>query len=138
MGRPANIAEALLEKALLMETTGPTLPTELPNQPAGFNPPADGKYLSVSLFPNGNAWEGLNSGSMAMGLLGVMVVWPKGLGEHGAYLVADLVATHFAKGTILTAGGTKVKINREPVALQPLIEDDRISVPVNISWESPS
>lgn len=135
-GKPAQILDALLARALLMETTGPTLPTALPEQASEFVPPDDGKYLEVGFFPNANFWEGLTAGEMAQGLLGVTVVWPKGQGLVVPLEKVALVAAHFNKGRELISGTTKVKINKEPVQTPHLIEGNKVSIPVNISWEA--
>lgn len=132
----ANILEALLNRAALMSSQGPTLPVAFLEQPETFVSPEDGKYLEVDFFPNGTRWEGLTSGKMVQGLLGVTVVWPKSQGAIAPNAKADAVAAHFNKGLVLQVGGTRVKINREPVINEPLSYPDKLSVPVNISWES--
>jgi hypothetical protein len=133
-GRKAQIVDALLTRAALMDSTGPTLPTALPE--AEFDPPADGKYLEVGFFPNGNRWEGLANGERAQGILGVLVHWPKNLGLVAAHEKADLVAAHFNKGRELFSGTTKVTVTKEPELQQPLIDGDKVSIPVNISWQA--
>jgi len=130
------IANILLTRALLMETQGPTLPVSVPEPAEVFAPPADGRYVDVGFFPNANKWEGMTQGRMEQGLLGVTVVWPKNKGVIKPYAAAKAVAQHFPKGLELSADGVKVKINRDPVLAEPLIEATKVSVPVNISWEA--
>jgi hypothetical protein len=136
-GKRAQIIDALLVRAALMASQGPVLPVAFPEQPGDFVPPEDGKYLEVGFFPNASRWEGVTQGEMMQGLLGVTVVWPKNLGLIAPAEKVQLVCAHWAKGLVLISGTTKVKIYREPQAMQPLPEGDKVSIPVNISWEAP-
>lgn len=131
-----EIALALIEHALLMVATGPELPVSVPEPAEVFVPPADGRYIDVGVFPNVHKWEGMTHGKMEQGLLGITVVWPKNQGIITPNAVAEQVAAHFSKGLVLRNGSTMIKINREPVIAEPLIEADKVSVPVNISWEA--
>ena len=133
-GKPAQTMDALFAKAALLETTGPQLPVSFPEQHPPFEPPDDGMYLAVSYFPNRPAWEGLSAGVLDQGLLQVAVVWPKNKGLIAAATVASQVQSHFAKGTIMVSGATKVKVTGEPVMAQPIPEDDKVLIPVTIPW----
>jgi hypothetical protein len=140
-GKPAQIMDALFARALLMATQGPTLPVSLPEQfdPAtqkGFEPPADGKYLTVQFFPNVPAWQGLASGRIDQGLLQVTVIWPKNEGVIKPAEKAQAVIDHFAKSTELFSGATKVTISGEPWASAPLPETHAVSIPVTIPWRA--
>jgi hypothetical protein len=134
MADPAAIMSALFARAALMETQGPTLPVSFPEPAVPFIPPLDGKWLDVSFAPNRPAWEGLSSGRMDMGLLQVIVVWPRGEGEIKPAQAAGAVLAHFAKGTTLYSGSTKVVIASEPWLAAPIELPDRVNVPVLIPW----
>lgn len=128
----ADIADALLTRCGLMETTGPTLPVALPD--ITFDVPVDGKYLVVSDFPNRPQWEGVSEGRIDQGLLQVVVVWPRLEGVIKPKEVADDVIAFFAKGTVMTLGTAKVRASREPWQSPPLIDDSEVRVPVTIPW----
>ena len=132
MADPATVAGLLLARCELMKTQGPTLPVAMPDVP--FTPPADGKYLRVDLFTNAPFWEGLKSGKIDQGLLQVTVVWPRNTGAIAIRrAVADVLA-YFPKGLALFAPGTRVRVNKEPWEASPIIEDDKTSIPITISW----
>lgn len=133
-GKPAQIMDALFARVALLETTGPTMPIAWPEPDEPFVPPADGKYLRVSFFPNRPAWEGISSGKLDQGLLQIDVVWPKNLGLIAPAQVAAQVETHFAKSSAYVSGTTKVTITREPWTAQPISEADKVSLPITISW----
>lgn len=134
MADPAEIAEALLARCATLSVGSPALPVSYPDVP--FAPPADGKYLAVSYFTNRPAWEGLAAGRMDQGLLQVSVVWPRHLGVvKPSQAVAEVMA-HFAKGTVLSSGNTKVTIDRQPWPASPLIEADKTTIPVTIQWNA--
>ena len=129
MSDPALIASGLLSRAATLSVGSPALPISYPD--VAFTPPADGKYLEVSIFYNRPAWEGLAAGRMDQGLLQVTVVGPKGQGIPALMRLASDVIDHFPKGLSLTGG---VKISRQPYAASPLLDDADTRVPVTIGW----
>ncbi len=136
-GKPAQIFDALMTKVGTLSTGSPTLPVAYPD--VGFDPAVSapaGKYLEVTYFPNAPAWEGLSAGALVQGLLQITVVWPRGKGHVLPLQIAETIKTHFAKGTVLVSGTTKVKVTREPVVASPIIEDHDTRIPVTISWTS--
>lgn len=133
-GREAKIMDALFARAALMATQGPILPVSLPEQAPAFTVPSSGKYLDVQFLPNAPAWEGLAAGKVDQGLMQVMVVWPRGLGQVAPLNAAGQVAAWFPKGLLLYATGLKVKITREPVVAPPLTDPDKCRVPVTLYW----
>ncbi|WP_420478233.1 phage tail terminator-like protein [Brevundimonas sp. FT23028] len=132
MPDPAEVAKLLLARCAILSVGSPVLPVAMPDVP--FPPPSDGKYLRVSLFNNAPAWEGMNSGRMDQGLLQVTVVWPKGKGVIKAREVAADVMAHFPKGLKLVNAGAKVRINREPWAGSPILDDNASLVAITIPW----
>lgn len=138
-GIPAQIADALMTHALLMETQGPTLPVSVPEPAVTFVPPVDGAgnalpYLDVTFLPNAPKWQGLNTGQIRQGMLQVAVVWPKNRGEIAPLQAAGSVEAHFAKNTKLTSGAAKVRIHREPWTAAPFRDDIEVRFPVMIEW----
>lgn len=129
MADPADIASTLLARCATLSVGSPALPIAYPDRP--YTPPADGKYLEVSLFYNRPAWEGLSSGRMDQGLLQITVVWPKNSGIPGPMRHASDVIDHFPKGLALANG---VRISAQPYAASPLIDDSDVRVPVTVAW----
>lgn len=127
----ALIADALFAHAAELETNL-SMPIAWPE--VEFEPPADGKYLSVQFFTNRLAWEGVSDGRQDQGLLQVDVVWPKNGGLIAPNQLAAQVEAHFPKGLRLSSGSARVKISREPWTASPLVEDDLVRIPVTISW----
>ena len=131
MADPAEIASSLLARCATLEVGSPALPIAYPEPASTFEPPADGKYLEVSLFYNRPAWEGLSSGRMDQGLLQITVVWPKNMGLPGPLRHAAEVIDHFPKGQALADG---VRVSGQPYAASPLIDASDVRVPVTIPW----
>lgn len=134
-GKIAQVLDALLAQVDTLNVTSPDLPVAKPE--LSFDPKeqaTDGKHLEVAFFPNRPAWEGVSAGVMDQGLLQIAVIWPKNQGLIAPVEIAEGIKAHFPKGLVLTSGTTQVKISRAPWVAQPLIERDRVSVPVTISW----
>jgi hypothetical protein len=133
--KASQIVDALFARAASLVTGSPTLPVSWPEQAETFEPPADGRYLEVMPpFKNVPAWEGVSDGEMSQGLLQINVVWPKNAGLLDAAEIAGLVMAHFAKGTLMTSGATTVKVGRQPWDSAPLVEPDRVFIPVTVPW----
>lgn len=119
VGQDAEIVDALMARAELMETTGPTLKVALQNQPGTFEPPVDGDgkplpYLEARIIPSGYRWEGLSSGKIAHGSLVVNLIGVPGMGIVPVAVIIGQIKAHFPKNTVLTSGATKVRIDKEP------------------------
>lgn len=138
IGKPAQVMDALFAHTALLETTGPMLPISFPEAKnadgTAFAPPANGKYLRVSIFPNLPKWEGLANGLMDQGLLQISVVWPKLEGLIAPANVVGQIKDHFDKQTVLVSGSTRVKVSNEPWHSPPLTEATDIAIPVTIPW----
>lgn len=129
MADPAVVAALLLERC---DDLSSVLPVAMPDVP--FAPPEDGRYLRVEVLNNQPVWEGLSSGKVDQGLVQVTVVWPENTGAVAIRGAVKAVMDHFAKGLTLFAPGTKVRVNKEPWAASPIVEDDKTSIPITISW----
>lgn len=136
----AEILAALLEYADTMAVGSPALPIAFPEHAENgrsFDPATDapdGKYLEVRVFLNRHAWEGVTNGVLRQGLLQVEVVLPRNLGLIAPALLADEVAAHWAKNTVLFSGSTRVSIDREPQVHTALPEGSEVRVPISIPW----
>jgi hypothetical protein len=95
-------------------------------------------YLRVDFIPNRTDNLGLANDAKArhQGILQVMAIYPVGQGVIKPTNTAGLVAAHFAKGTILYGSGVKLKVYSKPSVGAPMIEPDKISVPVTILYRS--
>lgn len=126
------IATLIMNRCEAMQTEGPILPVAFPDAP--FTPPANDRYLRCDLFTNAPAWEGLKSGRLDQGLLQVSVIWPRNTGAIEIRKAVSDVLAFWPKGLILSGRDTRLRINREPWAASPIIEDHQTSVPITVSW----
>lgn len=136
-GKAAQIPDALLAKLAALAIGSPPLPIAYPD--VTFDPAVrapSGKYLEASYQPNRPAWEGLSAGKTDQGLLTILVHWPRGAGIIAPTEVVQAVMTHFAKGTILFSGTTRVKLAREPWQSAPMIEATETCTPITIPWNA--
>ncbi len=134
VGQDAEIMDALYTHALLMATTGPTLPVSVPNAATTFDAPTDSPYLRARVLPNRPRAEGLHSGKLPQGMLMIDVVTPKGFGEIAAANIVGQVKAHFAKLTRLTSGATTVMIDKQPWAGPDIAGAAEVFIPVTIYW----
>jgi hypothetical protein len=130
-GKAAQVLDALLARVAAL-TLSPTLPVAYPE--VAFDPPADGKYLAVSFFPNRPMAEGLTNGRVDQGLLQITVVWPKNQGLIAPAGIAQAVIDHFPNGLALQSGATRVKISGQAWQAAPITDTDRVSIPITIPW----
>lgn len=130
----ATIAELLFARLATL-ILNPVLPVAYPG--LAFTPPA-GPYLRVDFIPNRTDNIGLANDASArhQGILQVMAIHPVGQGVIKATNTGGFVTAHFAKGTILYGSGVKLKIYAKPSVGSPIIEPDKINVPVTILWRS--
>lgn len=118
----------------------PALPVAYPD--VTFTPPVDAQgkakpYLEVRHLPNTNVnlFLGDDSTVQYQGLLQITVVHPSAQGIIKPYEIAGLVASHFAKGTLLTSAGIKVRIYQKPSIAGSIQDTDRVRVPVTIPYQ---
>jgi hypothetical protein len=138
-GRPALIFDALLTRALLMESAGPILPVSAPEPATPFVPPVSPAgealpYLEVTPFLNDDLWQGLASGRISQGLMQVTVVWPKNQGSIRPAQAAGAVEAFFAFNTAMTSGSVTVRVSRNPWSASPITGEIDVRIPVTIPW----
>lgn len=131
VGQEAEITDALYTRALLMKTTGPTLPVSVPNPVIAFVKP-QGPYLEARVLLNRPRYEGLAGGRLPQGMLMVNVVEPKGRGEVEPAVIGRKVLDHFAKGMRLTAGATTVIVDKEPWMAAGIHGDTETRYPITV------
>lgn len=133
VGQEAEITDALYARALLMKTTGPTLPVSVPNPVAAFVKP-QGPYLEARVLLNRPRYEGLSAGRLPQGMLMINVVEPKGRGEIEPAVIGRKVLDHFAKGSRLTVGATTVVVDKEPWMAAGIAGDVETRYPITVYW----
>lgn len=133
-GMDAIIFEVLTER---LKTLTPALPIAAPNvvfPPQGQ--PLPPKYLAVSHLINQTRQITIGDDQQQKrGLYQVSVVFAVGIGILAALETVETIIALF-KNQILTASGVKVKIDNEPWAASPITEDDRVQIPITISWHA--
>jgi hypothetical protein len=112
----------------------PALPVSYPD--IAFTPPV-GPYLEVRHMPNTNInlFIGNDATVQYQGLLQITVVYPAGQGIIKPSEVAGLIASNFAKGTVLRGDGVKVRIYQKPSVASSIQDTDRIRMPVTIPYQ---
>jgi Bacteriophage related domain of unknown function len=130
----ATIAELLFAR-LTSLALSPVLPVAFPD--VAFSSPA-GPYLRADFIPNRTDNLGLANDAKArhQGILQVMAIYPVNSGIIKPTNTAGLIASHFAKGTILYGSGVKVKVYANSSVGAPMSEPDRVNVPVTILYRS--
>lgn len=123
---------ALMGRVETLSIGSPALPIAYPETTESYSPPADGRYLDVTDFPNAPFWQGMTDGRIDQGLLQVTVVWPQNAGLVAPKAAADQVIAHFPKGLRLGA----LKITGEPWQAAPLIGEHDVRIPITIPWKA--
>lgn len=135
----STIPSLLLARVATLVLT-PALTVSYPD--IAFTPPVDGQgkakpYLEVRHLPNTNVnlFIGNEATVQYQGLLQITVVYPAGQGIIKPSEIAGLVASHFAKGTVLRDAGVNVRIYQKPSVARSIQDTDRIRVPVTIPYQ---
>lgn len=136
----SQIQRALLEH-LRGLVTSPSMTIAYPDvkfsRPQGTSPSAPLPYLEASIFlaPTESFGIGDDSANEISGFLQVDVVYPENAGAIEPAEVAAQVISHFKRGTLLTEGSTKVKIDRPPYKMTPVKDPPYTRTPVTIRWQ---
>jgi hypothetical protein len=130
----ATIAELMFARLATL-VLSPVLPVSYPG--LAFTAPS-GPYLRADFIPNRTDNLGLAHDARVrhQGILQVMAIYPVGQGVMTSTNTGGLIASHFAKGTILYGSGVQLKVYAKPSVGGPIIEPDKINVPVSILWRS--
>ncbi|MBB3234441.1 phage tail terminator-like protein [Phyllobacterium endophyticum] len=132
----ARLTSLVLSPVLLVSYPG--LAFTAPVETAEPNQGKPAPYLRADFIPNRTDNLGLANDASArhQGILQVMTIYPVGQGVIKPTNTAGLIGAHFAKGTILYGSGVSVKVYAKPSVGAPIIEPDKISVPVTILYRS--
>lgn len=125
--------------ATILENAAQRLVT-LPNVPpvawpgVDFTPPASGVWLELAIFPNEPQTVTMNADGLQVerGFVQVLAVTRPGAGIVSATMLAERVSDHFAKALQLGP----VRVRAIPWIGPPVVEPDRILVPVTISYRT--
>lgn len=130
----SKILSALINR-LLSLTFSPALPIAMPN--VAFAP--EEHYLIADIFMNQTRRITLGDDpQQRRGIFQVTVVWSRGVGLIKPLDVAGAVVEHFSHCLTLWEDDIKITIGgstlQEPSAISPMIEADRLLVPVSIPF----
>lgn len=126
---------ALVEIRAALETKlnalSPSLATAWESVP--FTPTSGVAYQQVNLMIADIANPTLgDSHYRVKGFMQVLLCYPPNAGAKTAAARADLLTTHFKRGTSLTSGGITVIIDKTPSIAPALIDGERYKLPVSI------
>lgn len=116
-------------------------PAILINDP-GEDLPAPGvvkpnNYIQLYYLPNQTGNDTLDEGTQQhVGLIQVSIYWRSGEGYGQPLLVAGQIVNHFKKTKTIYRNGLKIVVDSEPWVSGPIQEDDRLQIPVNLSWHT--
>lgn len=130
-----NIQLALFKRVESLSLS-PSYPIAWPNK--GFSPPADGKYLDVTHFPNTvrRLFVKGSAPHQRLGILQITVVQPLNVGVQTAAAIAGAIADHFPADLNLYEGGIRVRIEAAPSILPGVRREVYWDTPVSIRYES--
>jgi hypothetical protein len=134
MGKQADIYAALKAKA---EAVALALDLPAAIDDASFTPPyVDGDlppFLRFDFFNNAPFWRGLREERLDQGLLQVNLVVPNGYDRASAYAYVDQIIALYPNADRLP-GAVVVKVQGQSWVASPIVEADRTTYPVTVSW----
>lgn len=137
--RNAEIVDALISHALLLETTGPEIAVAVPDPAEAFEQPTDTNdeplpWVDVQPLLNRSKGEGLRDGGIEQGMMMLNLNMPLGRGEIEPMNIAGQIIAHFAKGTRLTSGATTVMVDKAPWVAPPIPGAGGRKFPITVYW----
>lgn len=113
----------------------PALATAYEN--VAFTPTLNVPYQKANLLPASpdNSTQG-SSHYREIGIFQVSLYYPAGTASGNAKARAELVRTHFKRGTTLVKSGVKTIITHTPSIHPALVDGDRYVVPVSIRYQA--
>lgn len=107
-----------------------------------YKPTVNTPYQRVNLLPAGTenpvmdgAWAGSGL-KREVGVLQVTLHYPLNAGTSAITTRAELLRTHFARGTILVSGGVRVVIDKTPDVARAMIDDGYFVLPVSVVYRA--
>jgi hypothetical protein len=132
----AAINKALTDRLQAFDLYSPGLPVVAIDQETPYKPTIGQPYLEGRIFVNDTVTPTVSRGrAQFVGIYQVTVVCPKAEGTEQATMIADLVVTHFAMGTVLDGDGVRVRLNRHPSQATPFGDGAWLRVPVSIPYQ---
>ena len=108
--------------------------------PPGESLPNDGSvkpdnYIQVFYIPNNTLNSSFGDDAQQhRGLIQVSIYWRSGEGYGQPLKVAGQIIDQFHKTKTIFRNGLKIIVDTKPWVSAPIQEDDRVQIPVNISW----
>jgi len=120
---------------LRLEALAPAIATAFEN--AAFTPVSGTPFQRVNLLPNtpDNSIQG-SSAYFEVGLFQVTLCYPIGTGPTAAETQAQLIRSHFKRGSSMLNSGVTVVVTDTPKVSSGMIEGDRFCIPVSIPWQA--
>lgn len=110
----------------------PVLAVVLPGE---AKPEITDNYVQIFYIPNNTLNSSFGDDAQQhRGILQVSIYWRSGEGYGQPLLVAGQIIDHFKKTKVLYRNGLKIVVDSKPWVSGPIQEDDRVQIPVNISW----
>lgn len=137
MGKQADIYTALATKAAAV-AAALSLPASINDE--NFEAPIDGSgmilpYLRFDFFTNDLAWQGISDGRVDQGLQQINIVMPRPHDRVTAYGYVDQIIAAYPKAARLP-GSAMVKVQSQTWVASPIVESDRTTYPVTVSWSA--
>jgi len=132
----AAINKVLTDHLRSFDAYSPALPIDAIDQETPYKPTIGQAYLEGRIFVNDTVTRSISRGrAQLVGIYQVTVVYPKAEGLETATMIADLLVTHFAMGTVLDGDGVRVKLNLHPSQATPFGDGAWLRVPVSIPYQ---
>lgn len=131
--------ETQIQAALINKLVTPALSgaPQIAYPVIAFTPTVGTPYLEVRPILRAATLQpgiAFNSLVIRLGIFQVDAVVPDGAGEAPGLTLAQLVVVRFASGTMLTAGGKKLQILREPTIAAAVKDAPWVRFPVSIPY----
>ena len=122
-----------LEKRLALLT--PVVATAYEN--VAFTPAVGVPYQAVTLMPAtpDNSIMG-STQYLAIGLFQISLFYPVGTGPGAAQDRAELLKTHFKRGSTFVESGVSVLVTYTPAIASAMTDGDRFHVPITVRWQA--
>jgi len=133
----ATSAEAKIKGVLFDRLAGGvTLPVAWPNK--AFTPPTTGKFLRADFIPGrvDRICIGSDERHRQLGIMQVSVMWPLSKGTDEPTDMAGAIRGLFPVDLVLTDADIRVRVIERPALAGPIIEEQRLMIPVTVEWEA--
>lgn len=132
----ARIKALLFARLAALTGPGAALPVAWPN--VSHTPGVDGKFLRAD-FITGRVDRiciGSNEKHRQLGLLQVSVMWPLNKGTDDPTDIAGDVRALYPADLVLSDADVRVRVIKRPAVAAPIVEEQRVMIPVTVEWEA--